>query len=347
MKPMHKLDLALVEIAKTDISLTNGFTNHAPMVVEALDDLGQGRAIAAWLTDTRPTLLPKPAPQAHLDRQGIPGALGQPDRYADWCRFFEDQLAARSWQEVVANWVPILAPGFMGGLLHGAIRTAHALRALCKRETPARKAELGHALASWAATYRAPVVDIPPIHGARSMAKVFAELPILPEAQQKSAGAITTGLMALKNVPNLAHLIASADLSGAPDDVRRQMASVFAGIFCTHIDTPHRAIGFTHALTGLAATEQLAAHVPGEETPALLRMAWVAGCLLHAARSTPRPFADRPAGRVPDPDDLIRNAVSSGDDHNIKLTHACLGYYRQTKDAVFLHCIVHGQSLMD
>jgi hypothetical protein len=55
---------------------------------------------------------------------------------------------------VVEVWVPRLMPGLSVALFHGAIRTAHAVRAVAAADTPPRRSELARALAYWAARFR-------------------------------------------------------------------------------------------------------------------------------------------------------------------------------------------------
>jgi len=64
---------------------------------------------------------------------------------------------------VVATWVPRLMPALRTALFHGAIRTAHAVRAIDTTDTPPRRGELARALGYWAARYREgqPAVPLP------------------------------------------------------------------------------------------------------------------------------------------------------------------------------------------
>jgi hypothetical protein len=65
---------------------------------------------------------------------------------------------------VVATWVPRLMPALRTALFHGAIRTAHAVRAVDAVDTPPRRGELARALGYWAARFRAgqPAGPLPP-----------------------------------------------------------------------------------------------------------------------------------------------------------------------------------------
>ena len=55
--------------------------------------------------------------------------------------------------DVLDRWVGRLAAGMSAAATHGVIRTAHAARALGRRETPECLAELTRGLACWAAAY--------------------------------------------------------------------------------------------------------------------------------------------------------------------------------------------------
>jgi len=54
----------------------------------------------------------------------------------------------------VGLWVPRLVPALSTALFHGAIRAAHAVRAIEAADTSARRAELARALGYWAARFR-------------------------------------------------------------------------------------------------------------------------------------------------------------------------------------------------
>jgi hypothetical protein len=122
------------------------------MVAEALDDLGRADAIAPWLERYICHLEPVVAAAAPIGSETWRDALGDINRFTDWTRFFRSEIEASSWQDVVRRWVPRLAPGYSGQLLHGAIRVAHAIRGLA---TPSatRLEELAGALAYWAVAY--------------------------------------------------------------------------------------------------------------------------------------------------------------------------------------------------
>ena len=106
------LDEALAEIAGSGIELTNGNSNHAPMVAEALCAMGRGEAVLPWLARYRARLRPRPPHGEAIGHDDWQAALGRRDRFAAWARFFEEELAEAAWQPVLDRWVGRLAPGF-------------------------------------------------------------------------------------------------------------------------------------------------------------------------------------------------------------------------------------------
>lgn len=149
------LDEALDRMARSDFELPNGFVNHGPMACEALAVLGCDDRIDGWArrsvaaTGEGPT--PVPPSGGPLE---WPAELGRYERLPEWIGYFEAVVAVDGWPAVVATWVPRLMPALPTALFHGAIRTAHAVRAVAATDTPARRAELARALGYWAARYR-------------------------------------------------------------------------------------------------------------------------------------------------------------------------------------------------
>ena len=64
--------------------LVNGFTRHAPLVVEALVSLDRPDAVLPWLESYRPQLRPRPAAHEPIAPAAWRAALGREDRTADW-----------------------------------------------------------------------------------------------------------------------------------------------------------------------------------------------------------------------------------------------------------------------
>jgi len=117
---------------------------------------------------------------------GWRSALGDYSRAADWLESFREQFKERHWQDIVANWVPILVPGYFGGLTHGLIRTAHAVRSFPEDANPSQLQieELARGLAYWACTYR-PLPGNPDGHGRFGVDEALRHLPRVDPGKQR------------------------------------------------------------------------------------------------------------------------------------------------------------------
>jgi hypothetical protein len=150
------LDEAYERMAQTDFELPNGFVNHGPMACEALVALGRDDQVdgwARWFTNAvgaGPSAV-GPNPRSPFDWRD---ALGAYQRLPEWLGFYQELLDNSTWTSVVEVWVPRLMPGLASALFHGAIHTAHAVRAVSAADTEPRRAELARSLAYWSARFR-------------------------------------------------------------------------------------------------------------------------------------------------------------------------------------------------
>jgi hypothetical protein len=155
------LDEAYDRMARSAFELPNGFVNHGPMACEALAALGCDDVIDGWarrVAGSAGTTVDATAP-ANFEWED---ALGDYRRLPEWIGHFERVIADDGWTAVVEVWVPRLMPALVVALFHGAIRAAHAVRAIEAVDSPARRAELARALGYWAARYRdgQPVTEV-------------------------------------------------------------------------------------------------------------------------------------------------------------------------------------------
>src|SRR5882757_4579035 len=167
---------------------------HGPMVAEAITALGRNDAVAPWIDvyKTKWHNIPAPPKQAAInasDPDQWRGALGDPSRMSDWYEFFLRELEEEDWQKVLKTWLPNLIGGSAGGLTHGLIRTAHAVRSLeGDLPTPLQIDEFARGLTYWASTYRA-VAGNPDAHGTLSLDEALLRLPRFD--QTKTAPVVT------------------------------------------------------------------------------------------------------------------------------------------------------------
>lgn len=145
------LDEAYERIAAAGFELDNGFVNHGAMVCEALAALGLEGDIAPWAR--RFARIGQPVTARFDPRFDWRGALGDGGTLPEWLGWFRAAVETQGWPAVVGEWVPRLMPGLSTKLFHGAIRTAHALRAVAESDTAPRRQELAAALGYWASRY--------------------------------------------------------------------------------------------------------------------------------------------------------------------------------------------------
>jgi hypothetical protein len=324
-----ELDEALTRLAATGPEYWGGLANHGPMAVEALHHLGRADAVRPWTDRYLGRLEPAPAPGRALSDDEWPGALGRADRYPDWLARFTADLDAQPWPDVVTWWAPALVPGLWGSAGHGALRVAHAVRALDRADTPARRAELAFGLAYWASVAEELPGDTRlagPLPLDVAMAGVHA-LPV-PEL---------SGFLITERV---AQLTTAAALPAAIDALGpvtlSELTAAFARTYLANAD--HGAIAFTHAITAPAALRSLGLLLPVADQPRALGAAWRCAAVLLGAFGANGTGArvDVEDAAALDPEDLVDRAVASGDEHAIKLTAACLGEHALVADPAYL-----------
>ena len=162
------LDEAFERMAAASFELPNGFVNHGVMACEALAMLDCAGDIDSWarrFARAGGASVDPVVPSGFEWRQ----ALGDYQRLGEWIGYFTQAIDDDGWPAVVATWVPRLMPALRTALFHGAIRTAHAVRAIDAADTAPRRGELARALGYWAARYREgqPAGLLPPAEDIR------------------------------------------------------------------------------------------------------------------------------------------------------------------------------------
>ena len=148
------LDEAYERIAAASFELPNGFVNHGAMACEALAILDCAGDIDSWARRFTQAggVRVEPVASAGFEWRQALGAYGH---LPEWIGYFARAIDDQGWEGVVETWVPRLMPALRTALFHGAIRTAHAVRAIDAVDTPPRRGELARALGYWAARYHA------------------------------------------------------------------------------------------------------------------------------------------------------------------------------------------------
>ncbi len=331
---MDALDDALTVFAATAPNYGRlGLANHGPMAAEALHHLGRSDAIEGWVAQYRPRLDDAPPPARPLAEGDWPDALGDEARYPEWLALFERELADRPSGAVVGEWVPRLLPGTVGAATHGLIRTAHALRGLGSADTPARRLELAAGLAFWGSSYQ-ELPGPPLLIGRQRVPEALAALPYLPEGAPSqlliSDMVAQVTAIAEEFEQGVSSLAAGADATELLD----QLASGGALAYLRNADGGG-AIGLLHSVTSPLACELLLPWLEEEDRDAALGYAWQAAAALHVAYALDR-HGPAPARGASSAEALVDLAISSGDEHAIKLTEAALRAYKRCGDPTLL-----------
>lgn len=326
-------EAALRRLAAYGSELRNGFTNHAPMVADALISLGHAHALEPWLNDYLPEALPRSAPDTPVSDKDWRASLGRPDRESGWQARMTSDIASLGWRDALDRWSKRLAPGFAAAAAHGVIRTAHAARALDRLDSPLRRDELSAGLALWASAWQPLPGDPLAVNGKLSAAEALAEIPLVAAHRRRNGGAITTALGVLGAEPGFAPALATLNRRRHADHLALDLATAFADLFLTQVHTPLHAIVYTHSVTGVAAAARLGRHVGERAATSLLAHAWQTGAALHACYSE-RGLPGRAESSSAMPE-LVVAAVAHGDEHVIKLAEACREFYDATRDARF------------
>jgi Questin oxidase-like len=305
-----------------------GLSNHGPMVSEVLEHLGQADVIDAWVARYRTRLDPAPPMAAQpLGAAWWPEALGEPSRFPEWLAFFEAEMADRPVRAVVTEWVPRLVPGTIAAAAHGLIRTAHGLRALTRTDTPARRLEVATALAYWASRYR-ELPGPPLLIGHQGVPEALADLPYLPEETPDEALIVDQVAHVADIADEFEQAVASLKHDGDGTALLDALALGGARAYLRNAEAGH-AIALIHAVTGPLALELMLPWLDPEDRESALGYAWQAAAALHVAYDVDRQPKDE-SGAPPDADELVAQALSSGDEHALKLTEAVLRSHART-----------------
>jgi hypothetical protein len=293
---------ALDRLTGVGFDQVGGFPSHAAMGAEALAALGCHDQVAGWVEWNKGyrTYNDEPVPAGVIvagDEDDWRAALGASRRAADWTAMFGREIAERGWRDALATWWPRLLPGMIGGLTHGLIRTAHAVRGVAAGQPPSalQLRELAHGLGFWAAVFT-------PLPGGPHRAGP-ADRPLPPEEVQTALSDLTSSYADTYAASRPQHPVPLVHTITAPAAVRLVLPSVPAD---SH-DASYRAVAqVARTLAGRFAARPPspgappAEPVPGELTPETLKAEAVPVKDEHAiklAEAAGREYALRPDKR--------------------------------------------------
>lgn len=275
-----------------------GLSNHLPMALHALHDLGASDAHLAHFADAyvdRKKLAPlvdAAGPQAS------PG-LGDFGSFPGWQAHFNERIAALGPRDALAEALPDLWPGVAAAAFHGPIRVAHAWQL-------GHRGELAAALAYWAARWQPIDVELEPEPGLD-----LADWLAAAEAAARSCQA--EGHLISRRMDEASRAHAFREFAGRLRPSAGSLAQAARWAAGLYADTGNFTV--LHVVTGSRALLQLSAlsaPPPG---------AWHALAAAIVASGIGERRRIETAGCTWDA--VVARARSSADDHVIKLVHAC------------------------
>jgi hypothetical protein len=335
------LDEALEIMAPIGPELNNGFSNHAPMCIEAMCAMGRHNSVMPWFERYRRWLAPRPSRVARLTNENWRAALGDVRRVEDWFEYFRNELEDRPWNEVLDEWANRLAPGIMAAATHGVIRTGHATRAIAIEDTAIRRRELADGLAYWAAEY----LPLPAERHAPARSKpseAIARVQMIPaEMRHGNFGSFTDSLAQLDSFAPFKETLDAVDTSGDASVFISDLASTFAQVFLANARDVYTTIAFVHAVTGPSALRPMLPHLNGATAHVALAYAWQAAAAMYATFATSADLRRVEEIKISDIDELVDRAIASGDEHAIKFTEVSIREYALNPDPAFLAASEH------
>ena len=339
------LDETLEIMAPMGPDLSNGFSNHAPMAIEAMCAMGRGDAVMPWFARYRRRLAPRCARVARLTDDNWRAALGDARRTEDWFEFFRNELEERRWLAALNKWTARLAPGLTAAATHGVIRTGHATRALALEDTPARRRELADGLAYWAADYMALPASPHRDSTVRVMpSKAIARVQMIPlEIRRGNSGSLTDALKRLDSFEPFKDTLEAVDPTGDASAFISDLTATFARVFLANARDAYTTIAFVHAVTGPSAVRPLLPYLRDTTARAALAYAWQTAAAMYATFGTRADLGRIETDKVTvsDEEGLIERAIASGDEHAIKFTEVCLREHAFNPDPAYLAAAGH------
>ncbi|MDZ4838197.1 MAG: questin oxidase family protein [Candidatus Melainabacteria bacterium] len=338
------IDVALEILKNTGPEFGPGFSNHGPMAAEAMITLDRSEKVKHWTELYKKRLRDEPRPKESVTEQNWLEALGRQDRVGDWIVFFENQLKEDSWQNAIAKWVPILAPGMMAGGTHGIIRTGHATRSLTRGENELRLHELAEGLAYWASSY----LRLP---GTRTTAgclrppKAIDTVPVVPKEELGHYKLIDESMQALSLLPTFPEVVNTVDVSGNYSTFLSELTETTAACYLANAVSIGHAIAFIHTVTAPSMLRVMMPYVSQEHHDEVLSYVWQAAMGLFAVSGQDGKFAGCDA-QDESREELIDRAVRTTDEHAIKFAEACLREHTLNPKPIYLAATSHASRLI-
>ena len=327
------------------LDLPGPFACHGPMGAEVLSTLAYDDLVGGWVEtyksrheplDSFPTV-----ERIDPSEEGSwRGALGQVFRANDFAAMFSESLEQESWQDVLRRWIPRLFEGSAGGLSHGMIRTAHAVRAKPEDGAPSQLAhrELARALALWSALYT-PLPGHPELMGSLGLGEAIKALPRPTQSWAAMEAGTFSRIGELAEFPGAVEALERPQVAG---DALSDLSAAFCRLLLQASDLDP--IPLVHTVTPVGAARILLPYLPDFSVEVVYAHLWHVGAAIVCG-FTPATLERKAEAYDPEkilsPAELIDRAVEHGDPHVLKFTEVCISENWTRSEPVYLAAAAH------
>jgi hypothetical protein len=311
------LDDGLTQIHRFGFEYGHGFSDHSPMVIEALEFAGHSAHIPVWLGPYLQQLDPTPP---DIERREIERAEADCERLG--------------LDEFVRQQIFDLADAVPSGAGHGVLRTSHALRSLRRHDTPERRSELIRSIAHWR-LFRLTPAPVSTVEGRVDAATLMYGLSPQPGLHRHSFSDTLERVLTAEFYETIAPLALPEDPESASVEVIDLAAeAMFRGPVDGMLARLH---GFTTAValrelfetatdgagpgTDATSPEEVASH---ELTDRMLRSVFsmIAGLWIGYGATADQAPVEIPAHPPATTEELVAAAIAQGSEHAIKVAVA-------------------------
>ena len=277
--------------------------NHLPMALIALDGLGADTVqLEKFYLHYSPRLKPlgEAGPQSAL-LEDVDTQLGQRSSFWAYLDYFQANISAKGYRQVLSQTLPILMPGVAASAFHALIRLAYAVEA--EHET-----EMAYALAYWATEFQSFDVSQKVVN--ESLTDIMKRLS--PHTQQYD---FAPGII-VDRLTEVEVLLKKQNLPLQPTELKLGQITEF----CLNAYARKKDFTLLHTVTSCHAFRLLLPFIKDEQ-PAL-RYLWQG--IVLAYMSTGLSFDDTHVD-IPEVglswDEITHKACGASNDHVIKLIY--------------------------
>jgi hypothetical protein len=324
----------------------NQLTNHGPMAAEVLVRRGHADAVPSWVDRYSRRLDDLPKATDPVTDRTWSEAIGVRARLGDWTAYFLREMIERPWQEVLVTWWPLLLPGIVAGTTHSVIRVSHAVRALLAAgDNPGGPAvaELGHALAFWAA-WAQPLPISAAEHSDRQLdpGAAIDALPRIDPAQ----GSAATRIGRVAELPDWPDAVAAFRPAATPEEAQTRLSELVDATTVRYLGYGHRSpVLLVHTATAPNAVLHTLPALPTDLWVPSLTAIWAVTAAIVSGYAAPGELStvDITTGSE---EDVLDQAVAHGDEHVIKFSDTAAEVYARTGNENALAAATHCAQLI-